>query len=105
METVLLKNGSTEAKTLVIVILTSISSLMKSNPMAFYDLVMKCRDSSYKFFGNNIDILLKLSLVQSSSETGRSGHIHSSIKNIVLSAVEGEGLELNIVSPYPDTNF
>ena len=97
MKEVKLKNGATEAEVLVVVTLTSISSLMELNPMVFYDLVMKCRDNSYKFFGNNIDVLLKRSLVQ------RDGNIHNSIKNIVLSAVEGEGLELNIVSPYLDS--
>ena len=93
METVQLKNGSTEAKVMVIATLTSITSLMKDHPMAFYDLVMKCRDSNYKFFGNNLEILVSLSLAKIDES------IHNSIKNIVLSAVEGEGLELNIVSP------
>lgn len=101
MEEIKLKNGATETRVMVIATLISINSLLEEHLMAFYDLVMRCRDSNYKFLGNNLKILEDLSLVQLPSETGSSGHIRNSIRNIVLSAVEGEGLRLKIVSPYP----
>lgn len=62
-------------------------------PLALYDLVMKCRDRSYQFFGDNEKYLQDLKLVEA------SGDIHGSIKNIVLSAVRGDGIDMVLSSP------
>jgi len=54
---------------------------------------MKCRDETHKLFGNTGEVLKKLGLVQ--DDDG----VHTSIRNVVLSAVEGEGLGLILDSP------
>jgi len=79
IETVKLKNGTEEAKPLVVATMLSIKTLMKKQPIAFYDLVLKCRDNSYKPFGINGQVLQDLALLQP------DGSVHGSIKNIVLS--------------------
>ena len=61
MQTVILKNGAEECLPLVNVMMMSLRSLMQENPIAFYELVMKCRDHNHKFFGNVGDILKRLS--------------------------------------------
>jgi len=121
METLKLKNGTEEALPLVRITMLSLSALIEKNPIAFYELVMKCRNQNHKFFGNTADELVKLSLV---TESGRltsqevisigkrldlkdgdsipeniQYHVHDSIRNIVLSAVEGEGLSMKLTNP------
>ncbi len=93
METIKLKNGAVEAKPLVVVMMLSLKHLMDEKPIAFYELVMKCRDPEHKFFGATGQDLQKLNLV------GPDGTIHSSVRNIVLSATSGEGLVLKLHSP------
>lgn len=97
METIVLKNGATEATTLVATVvatvMVSLESLMKSKPMAVYELNELCKDRNHKIFGNLGSDLIELALLQS------DGQPHGSIKNIVLSAVEGEGLNMSIGNP------
>ena len=88
-----LKNGSEEAEPLVRVTIMSLRMLMESDPIAFYELFELCKDRNHKMFGNAGEKLAKLGLV------GAAGHVHDSIRNIVLSAVEGEGLDMCLVSP------
>lgn len=58
-----------------------------------YELVMKCRDKNHQLFGNTGERLKKLRLIE------EDGSIHGSIRNIVLSSAEGEGLEMTFKSP------
>ena len=50
MEVVKLKNGVEEVKGLVQITMAILSSLMKDDPISFYELVMKCRDRNHKIF-------------------------------------------------------
>ncbi len=50
-------------------------------------------DPNHKFFGNTKDRLEALALVDA------NGGIHDSIRNIVLSAIEGEDLEMRLTNP------
>lgn len=93
METVILKNGTEEVATLVALTTSILLSLLEERPLILYDLVMKCRDRDYQFFGNNEEHLKSLKLID------RDGSIHGSIRNIVLSAAKGDGLDLIIKSP------
>lgn len=87
-----LKNGSQEADVLVAGIMLSLKSLMKENPIALYELVMKCRNPNHQMFGNTKDVCEELALVERNS-------VHDSIRNVVLSAVEGDGLSMKLGSP------
>jgi len=87
-----LKNGSEELDGLVGVTMMSIRKLTETHPIAFYELVMLARDPKHKLFGNTSQILSNLALVT-------NGQVHDSIRNIVLSAVEGSGMDMTLGSP------
>jgi len=87
-----LKNGSEEAESLVNVAMHTLSNLMKTQPILFYELVQKCRDRDHKFFWQTEEKLESMSLVS-------NWEIHDSMVNIVLSAVEWENLDMRLVSP------
>ena len=88
-----LKNGSEEEKALVVVVMVSLQGLLDKNPILFYELVMKCRDSKHELFGDSGKDLQDLALLQ------QDGNVHSSVRNIVLSAAQGEDLDLTLISP------
>jgi len=90
METVRLKNGSEELKVLVNSTMFSLRSLLQNNPTDFYDLVMVCRNENYGV--TNQTLLNRLGLMQGNL-------VHTSIKNVVLSAVIGDGLNMTLTSP------
>lgn len=90
METVILKNGAEEVKALVMVTMMSLRHL---EPIAFYELVQKCKDDTHIFWGDTEEKLKSLALLEC------SGRPHDSIRNIVLSALAGEGLDMRLVSP------
>ena len=90
METVRLKNGSEELKVLVNLTMFSLRSLLQNNPTDFYDLVMVCRNKNYGV--TNQALLNRLGLMQGNL-------VHTSIKNVVLSAVIGDGLNMTLTSP------
>jgi len=71
----------------------SLTNLMRENPIAFYELVMKCRNPEHELFGNTGEVLSPLNLIQP------NGHVHDGIRNIVLSATEGEELDMTLGSP------
>gem|GEM_PF-4132711 len=50
IETVILNNGAKEAKSLVDITHLSLKTLITDNPIAFYELVMKCRDNNHALF-------------------------------------------------------
>lgn len=93
MQEVRLRNGSKVAAFLVTVTMVSLNRLLETNPIAFYELIMKCTDSNHQLFGKNGDDLKTLGLVD------RDGNVHQAIRNIVLSATVCEGLELKLISP------
>lgn len=66
---------------------------MRNQPIAFYELVMCCREHGHKPFGNTGEILRSGGLLLGDDRP------HDTIRNIVLSAVSGEGLEMTLGSP------
>ena len=94
--TVKLKNGTEEFRPLVAVTRMHINKLLESNPIALYELVELCRDRHHKPFGQTGDDLVALSLA---TKTSDGLMVHESIRNIVLSATSGEGMEMTIGNP------
>ena len=92
LETVRLKNGSEEVASLVSVTMMSLQHLMQDKPIVLYELVEVCRDRDHKPFGLTGQDLEDLGLMN-------AGCVHDSIKNVVLSAVEGTGLEMTLGNP------
>jgi len=96
MEMVKLKNGTEEAKVGVATTQMAINRLLADDapyPMAFWELVRACQDDNHTPAQQILTELTKSGLV------GLDGEIHTSVKNIVLSSVEGEGLDMTLVSP------
>lgn len=96
METVILKNGAEEALPLVDVAMLSLRTLMAEKPIVLYELVQLCRDRKHQLFGKSGDDLHALKLIE---KHGDGVGVHDSIRNIVLSAVEGDGLEMALGNP------
>lgn len=96
MKTVILKNGAEEAEPLALAMPRILASLMQENPIAFYELVMLARDPSHDMWPGTSEILEQRQLIT-------RGHMHDSIRNIVVSAVEGEGMEMVLTSPIKES--
>lgn len=97
METVTLRTGHEHAAALVNITTLALRSLMARYPIAFYELVCKCRDRDHKLFGNVAEVLSPLSLLQP------DGRVHGAIREIVLASVEGDGMEMKLRSPIAPT--
>lgn len=92
MDIVKLKNGSEEAKPLVAVLMMTLRRLFEEAPTAAYDLVQMCRDKTARPWGNNGQVLEEMGLVE-------NGRVGTSVRNVVLSAVSGDGLAMTLSSP------
>jgi len=92
LTTYILKNGTEEVQPLVKVTMMTLNRLVGKYPLAAYDLVELCKSTQYKPLGDSNSILEKYCLII-------NGEVHDSIKNIVLSAFEGEGINLKLTSP------
>lgn len=101
VEMVTLRTGEEVPRTLVEAILIPLTALYDNPrcPMALYELVMCCRDSTHIPFGKPTkEILKELELIVSIEP----GHveIHTDVRHIVLAAtMENEG-RVELVSPY-----
>ncbi len=101
IETVILKNGAEEAKPLVVVTMMVLNRLMdEGKAMVVYELVELCKNPEHQPFGRTGEDLEKLSLASKNQRPATNLYdVHGSTRNIVLSAVSGEGLDLCLVSP------
>src|SRR5260221_610179 len=83
---VTLKNGSEAVKPVVEVTMLSLIFLIKSGRMVeVYELVKKAKNPQYVMFAMARKILSELELIDS------DGSIPSSVRDIILSAVRGDG--------------
>lgn len=98
MDTIILKNGTEEVKSIVTATMMTLENLVEIHPIAAYELNEICKNPGHKLFGNAEDILNKFGLMDS------NGKIHSSIKNVVLSAFEGKELEIHLTNPIKQDN-
>jgi hypothetical protein len=90
---VTLKNGSQELSSLVQMTMLSLRLLFEENPIVAYELCELCKNPGHRIFGDCGAKLVQLGLLQ------QGGAVHGSIRNIVLSAISGEGLEMTLGSP------
>lgn len=93
MKTLTLKNGSTEVEGLVVVTLHALTTLTQEDPIALYELWEKCKDHKHTMWADTAEELKKRNLTQP------DGSVHGSIRNIVLSAITVEGLDIHLDSP------
>ena len=71
----------------------SLNNLLKHHPTVFYELVQKCQNSQHEMLDNTEEIAKKRGLIK------QDGKIHEAIKNVILSAVTVNGLEIILGSP------
>jgi len=96
MKTVELKNGSTEMRMLVVGTYLILQKMLDDiqGVTAYYELVQTCIDSKHEIFSDvQKQYLIDKTLMQT------EGSVHGSIRNIVLSATIGEGVDLSLVNP------
>lgn len=99
LEPVKLKNGATEARAAVAVLMQTLTMLANSQPLMLYELVEKCRKPQHKIWGGLARDLEKLSLVGPAPDN----RVHDTVRNIVLSAADGDGMQLALGSPLAES--
>ncbi len=87
-----LKNGSDEHEVAVKVVTRSMRGLFKSHPIALFELVEIAKDPKHEPFGVTGEVLERLGLTN-------KGQMHTTIRNVVLSATAGSGMDLAIGDP------
>lgn len=95
-ETVKLKNGTEEAVPLVAIVMFSLEKFLETKPIVLYELCECCRDLEHEPWGQSGPDLVKLNLVD---KTPDGYQVHGSIRNIVLSAIKGDGADMVLVDP------
>ena len=94
MSTVALRTGREVPDGLVQPVLLSLGLLAEHSPVALYELAMLARDPWHRLFGNTGQLLTELGLVD------QAGKLHDATRDVVLATVEGDGLDMCLVSPY-----
>ncbi|MDQ5852937.1 MAG: hypothetical protein M3380_12900 [Chloroflexota bacterium] len=90
---VTLKNGTQVARGVVSPVMRILNDLIQRDRSAFIELVALARDPQHELVGDTAKVVRDTALVDP------SGRIHDSYRNIVLSAIEGEGQEMVLISP------
>lgn len=99
-KTVVLKNGAEEAESLVNIVMNSLKNLLNegiSGVCASYDLAEACKNPHYKIDNGTAKKLEGLGLLNIQKDG--SLKIHESVKNIINSAREGDGLDMSFNNP------
>lgn len=93
VEIVKLKNGTEEALILVAGTMMTLETFMKEQPSVLDQLLKVCENPEHKPIGDIGEVLEYWSMIQA------DGKVHDSVRNIVLSAVRRDGLDLIVESP------
>lgn len=99
LKPVRLTNGSEEEVPLIKMTVFILKSLIERDPAAVFELVALCRDRTHSPWGDTGARLKELKLI---SESEGRWHVHDSIRNVVLSACKGEGMDMVLVDPVAD---
>jgi hypothetical protein len=75
----------------------SLRLCLEQQPIAFYELACVCKDRSHQTFGDTGETLVTRGLLE------RSGQPHGLVRDVVLSAVSGEGFDMTLGSPLADS--
>lgn len=97
MKTVTLKNGSEEAEVAVTTLMLSLRLLFESDPIGFYELVSACRDPRHQIWDGYAEKLAGRGLMQA------GGGIHETVRAVVLSAVTGDDIGMQLGSPVAES--
>ena len=92
-----IRNGTYEFEPLVQGIIHSLVELRHKDPLAFHDLVMKCRDNNYQLSKGTAFI------AQNWAVLNINGGVIPNLRNVVTAAVEGDGMDMVITDPIQQT--
>ena len=95
MKLIKLKNGTEEVEVLVKSTMGSLRGMIHSNPIHFLEFVYLVRDKNHEVWGGETTLQSFIAIGLMNEDLT----IHGSIRNIVLSAVEGDGLDMCLVNP------
>lgn len=96
-EIVKLKNGSEQERTQVEAFMDTLRRLFKEEPIAAYDLVLKARNPEHDIF---VAAQIKL---KEQALLLPNGDVHKTVRNIILSAVTGEGVQMVLRNPIDES--
>lgn len=88
-----LTTGKREHAGLVSMVHMALSDAFARDPLMAYDVVMRAREPNYKFFGSAEERAKRLAILDD------NGVMHGSVRNIILAAVTGDGLDMQLHSP------
>lgn len=98
LKMVKLKNGGEAPESAIRTTMVSLQTMMKediSSMLAVVDLAEHCREGT-EVTGKSRELLVNIGLMES------DGRVHDAVRDIVLSASEGEGLSFRLSSPYAE---
>jgi hypothetical protein len=93
LQSIPLRNGTTAPRALVSTVMVAMKHLIERKPIIAYELVEKARDPAVDLSGISGQTLQELELLD------EAGNMNPDVRNIVLSSAEGDGLEMQYVSP------
>ncbi len=112
MRQVRLKNGSEVFEPQVIMTMKLLQKIFVESrpdkmlgPVAIYELVAICKNPDHKLFGSFGERLAKLTLLRDVSINGEAKYaVQDTVRDIVLSAVDGQDMEgdFGLVNPVAD---
>lgn len=94
---VTLRTGAEVPEPLVRTVTLVLERLMDTNPVALYEAVMMARQPGYLPFGNTGDVLRQYDFIDNYP------HLHRTVRDILLAAVDGKAGEMHLISPYAGT--
>lgn len=99
MKEVSLRNGGVVPDVAVTTVFLNVRSLMTDDPIAFWELVEVARDKDHRIFSEvQVKALRNRNLLDD-----EKGSMHSIIRDVVCSMVEGELPNITLVNPVEPT--
>lgn len=96
-----LKNGSEVSEAVLVAALISLEKLLEEGvegAISFYELTMVSRNPNHELDETSQQKLIDRGLLQ------RDGTVHQVVRDVVINAVEGEGLEMHLTSPIEEAS-
>lgn len=102
MDIVKLKNGTQEHPAAIQVTMIALQILFETEPIRFYEVACLAKDPKHVIFGGKTSMktAIELGLV---SELGDTFSMPIIVRNVILSAVEGEGFDMTLKRPEEKT--
>jgi hypothetical protein len=94
VKVVTLRTGAEVPEPVIRTVTITMSRLMETDPIAPYEAVMMAREPGYVPFGNTGETLKRFDFIDNFPK------LHRTVRDVILAATEGDGMDLRLVSPY-----